>query len=130
MEKLEDIRDIKPIFELSDYYLYIGALLFFLLVLIAAGIFAYRYFKKKKIDMRGEYIEKLKKINLDDSKRAAYEMTKYLRLIASSSDENEMAESIIRKLEIYKYAKDVPSLSRDIKSDYENFLKAADERNR
>jgi len=128
MEKLEDIRDIKPIFELSDYYLYMGGALIFLVILIAGAILGYRFFKKRKSDIRGEYIDKLKNINLGDSKTAAYEMTKYLRLIAYGTNESGMAEKIIQKLEAYKYIKEPPSLSEDVISDYESFLKAANER--
>lgn len=130
MEKIEDIRDIKPIFELSDYYFHIAAALIFLLLLAAGAIFAYRFLKKKKSDMRGEYIRRLKEIDLNDSKTAAYDMTKYLRLVALGTEEREMAEKIIQKLQAYKYAKDVPSLSDEVRSDYETFLEALNERHK
>ena len=130
MEKLEDIRDIKPIFELSDYYLHIGAALVVLIIIVAGMIFAYRLLKKRKSNIREEYIKRLKEINLDDSKTAAYDMTKYLRLIASGEREKELAENIIQKLQSYKYAKEVPSLSDEVRTNYETFLEALNERHK
>lgn len=122
MERLEDIRDIRPVFELSDYYLYFVGAAIALIVLAVAGLLLYRYFKRPKVDLRAEYIRCYEAIDLEKSKEAAYEITRYARLVAASEREERMAEKLAEMLEPYKYVKEVPPLDERVRSHYRIFL--------
>jgi len=123
MEKLDDIRGIRPIFEWGDYLWYLAALLFGVALLTILAIVLYRlFFPKKPVDLRAEYIKELETVDLADSKEAAYAITRLVRLIAASERELKMAEKLTEKLERYKYAKAVPPLDEDAKAHYNIFL--------
>jgi hypothetical protein len=123
MEKLEDIRGIRPIFEWSDYIWYLGALLGGVALLTVLVIILYRlFFAKNKVDLRAAYIKELEAVDLSDSKKAAYAISRLVRLIAAGERERKMAEKLTDKLETYKYAKAVPPLDEDAKAHYKIFL--------
>lgn len=122
MEKLEEIRDIRPIFELSDYYLYFAGVAVVLILLAVAGVVLYRYLRRPKADVRAEYIRAFEAIDLEKSKTAAYEITKYVRLIAADERQEKMAEKLVVMLEPYKYTKEVPPLNEAVRSHYRIFL--------
>lgn len=130
MEKLEDIRDIKPIFDINDYYFYIAMAIFAVVGVAAILFFLYRFFKKKKDNTRANNIKKLKNIDFADPKSCAYEMTKYLRLVAVNESEKTKTNEIIEKLQEYKYVKNPPVISDEIRLRYDDFLKALDERDK
>ena len=123
MEKLDNIRGIRPIFEWGDYLWYLAGLLVGVALLTVLVIILYRLFSPKKpVDLRGEYIKELETVDLDDSKEAAYAITRLVRLIATSEREQKMAVKLAEKLERYKYAKAVPPLDEDAKAHYNIFL--------
>lgn len=123
MEKLEDIRDIRPVFEWADYVWYIAGVIGGVLLLTLLFIVLYRlFFKKEKIDLRAEYIRELEEVDLEKSKEAAYAITHLSRLIASGEREERMAQKLAEKLERYKYSKAVPPLDEDAKAHYNIFL--------
>lgn len=123
MEKLEDIRGIRPIFEWGDYLWYLGALLGGVALLTVLLIILYRlFFAKNKADVRAERIKELETVDLSDAKHAAYTITRLVRQIAASEREQRMAEKLAAKLEHYKYAKSVPPLDEDAKAHYNIFL--------
>ncbi len=123
MEKLEDIRDIRPIFEWGDYVWYLAALLGGVAILTLLVIILYRlFFKKDEVEMRAVYIRQLESVDMADSKKAAYAITRLVRLIASGEQEERMAEKLTAKLERYKYSKHVPPLDEDAKAHYNIFL--------
>lgn len=123
MEKLEDIRGIRPIFEWGDYLWYLGALLGIVALLTVLAFILYRlFFAKTKEDLRAERIKALEAVDLSNSKEAAYTITHLVRLIASSERELKMADKLTAKLERYKYAKTVPPLDEDAKAHYNIFL--------
>jgi len=123
MEKLEDIRDIRPVFEWADYVWYIAGVVGGVLLLTLLLIVLYRlFFKKETVDLRAEYIRELEAVDLDNSKEAAYAITHLSRLIASGEREERMAQKLAEKLERYKYSKAVPPLEEDAKAHYNIFL--------
>lgn len=130
MEKLEDIRDIKPIFDISDYYFYIAMAALAVAGIAAVLFFLYRFFKKKKDNIRANNIKKLKNIDFSDPKSCAYDMTKYLRLVAVNESEKTKANEIVERLQEYKYVKNPPAIGDEIRLKYNDFLKALDERDK
>jgi predicted methyltransferase len=123
MEKLDDIRDIRPVFELADYTLYILGVVVAAAVLSALAVVLYRlFFQKNRADLRGEAIRTLQALDLEESKSAAYAITELVRRIAATEREEKMADKLIEKLEPYKYLKEVPPLSEDVRAHLNIFL--------
>lgn len=123
MEKLDDIRSIRPIFEWGDYLWYLAALLGGVALLTILAVILYRlFFAKNAVDLRAEYIKELEAVDLAESKEAAYSITRLVHLIAASEQEQKMADKLTAKLERYKYAKSVPPLDEDARAHYNIFL--------
>ena len=80
------IDDIKPLIEIKDYSFYILILIFGLILLSILVIFLFRYYKSAK---RRKIIKILRNIDLGDSKKAAYEISFYLRKITKNEEEKK-----------------------------------------
>jgi flagellar biosynthesis/type III secretory pathway M-ring protein FliF/YscJ len=122
------IHDIKELVDIPDFSLYIymllwilGCLVFFILVFIIIKLFLNR--KKNK---RKEYYKILKSVDLDNSKQAAYKITKYARLLSQSDREKKLCYELIEELETYKYKKEVEALSSDFKIIFGRFMDSVD----
>jgi len=127
MEELK-IHDIKQLVDIPDLSLYlymllwiIGSLLFFILIFILIKLILNRKKSKKK-----SYYKILKNIDLKDSKKAAYDITKYARLISQSDREKKLCAELIEQLENYKYKQNVEPLSDDFKIIFGRFMDSVD----
>ena len=118
------IHDIKELTEIPDISLYIFMLLWILgIALIFIFIFLiYRYFHNKNKNEKKKYYKILKELDLKDAKKSAYIITKYSRLLASNEREKRLMGELIDELEIYKYKKDVNTLSDDVKIIFGRFM--------
>ncbi|MCH9813707.1 MAG: hypothetical protein K0U47_07150 [Epsilonproteobacteria bacterium] len=126
-ENLRDIRALEPIDDIS-LYLFIIAVTFVVLIigsLLYALIKGLR--KKRAIDLRKKVLQKLKEVEFDDPKDAAYKVSKYARFLAQDERSQKMLEQLLPKLEKYKYAKDVPEFDDESINYYHLFLKSVDE---
>ena len=56
------------------------------------------------------WLDKLKNLDINNAKEAAYSITHYGALLKEKSKSPEIFESLSQKLEPYKYRKEVPSL--------------------
>lgn len=122
---MDDIRDIKPIFDLSDYYLTLLALLGAIALLIVIVLLLKKFFKRDKV--REMWIKELKNIDPNSAKEAAYTITKYGRLVVKDEKNKEVLNSLIKKLETYKYRKDVPEkLDEESMNYYKLFMESID----
>lgn len=121
---MDELRDIKPIFQASDYYV-LGLIPLAIILLLVAIYFAYKFFTKKDLK-RETYLQILKDVDLTNSKESAYLITKYGRLLVKEESEKKLLEDLIVKLEEYKYRKDVKELSQDLENQYRVFLGAID----
>jgi hypothetical protein len=111
------IRDIKPNVEIIDYY-FIG----FVIFLVALFIVLIFFLLKKRKNPKREIYLKLKNINFNNSKEAAYQFTKLARVFVN--DENkEIYKEILNSLEKYKYKKNVPPMSEEDIKKIQNFIK-------
>ena len=120
MEELK-LRDIKPLMEVDDYSIYFvwGATLVAIILLIVLAYYLYRFFKhQKEVNLRKIYIDRLKNVNLQEAKSAAYEITYCLHQIDIEEKNIAMAHNLIERLEKYKYKKDVHPLDEDVKGYY------------
>lgn len=123
--KLHDIKALVDIPDIS-FYIFISLAIFFLSVFLLLCFLGYRIYKNRSLNIRKKYYEILKNINLEDTKKASYEMTKYLRLIVSNEREDKLVQELIQNLEIYKYKKNVSSFDENIKSEFDRLMDAID----
>lgn len=124
------IRDIKPLVEIPDSTLYI---LIVLVALVAGiiGIVIYFFAKwlknRNRFNKKKHHLNELKNIDFSDSKSAAYLITFHAKEIVETDRCKKMLVELNEKLEMYKYRKDVESISDEVKVEFERFLEAVDE---
>ncbi|PLY09353.1 MAG: hypothetical protein C0626_10200 [Arcobacter sp.] len=68
----------------------------------------------------------MENLDLNNTKNAAYEITKYVKKLAKSHREIKLAEELISELEEYKYKKDVKKFDNTIYQKYELFMENVD----
>lgn len=112
------IRDIKPLLPIPDIsiYFFIAIVGIAIVVFIAVLIFIWKWWQKhKSSDPRIDWLRELDRMDYSNSKKVAYIMTKYGRLLAEDKRREEILEQLIPRLEKYKYKKDVPPLDDETK---------------
>lgn len=124
---LRDIRALEPIDDIS-LYLFIIAIVFVSLII---GALLYKLFstmrERKKETLRKEVLQRLKDIEFDDPKEAAYKITKYAQFLATDERSERMLEQLLPKLEKYKFIKNAPEFDDESVQYYNLFLKSVDE---
>ena len=125
---LSKLHDIKELEHIPDNSIYIFSILVFAgIILILTIIFLFiKYFKNRKVSDRKTYFNILKNIDFDDSKKAAYIITKYSRLIANNDREKKLANELIEELEFFKYKKNVKKIDKLTKAKYSTFMEILD----
>ena len=118
------INDIKDIVEIPDnsIFIYYGLILIGLLLCLIIIIYIFKYFKNKKVNQREIYFNILKNVKFKDSKKDAYIITKYIRLLIKSDREKILANELIGELEEYKYKKTVPNINHGIRNKLNTLL--------
>jgi len=101
------IHDIKNLSEVSDwsFYIFLILLICLLVIIIFLTYLIVSKIKNKKINIQKFTLEKLKEVNTNQSKNAAYEITKYLHLLKKNELQTQLANELILDLENYKYKK-------------------------
>jgi len=125
------LRDIKPLLEIPDssYYIYWGLII--LGVLLAAGVLFFvlkKVWENRKVNLAKGYLEALKKIDWEDTKKSAYEATHYARLLATDDRKKELFSQLEPMLEKYKYKKEVDKVDSDTRNLFNLYVQVADER--
>ena len=125
---LSKLHDIKELEKIPDYSIFIFSILIFLgIILVLTSIFLFiKYLKNKKTNDRKTYYNILKNIDFSDSKKAAYTITKYSRLLASNDREKKLANELIEDLEFFKYKKDVKNIDKMSKAKFLTFMEILD----
>ena len=125
---LSKLHDIKELEKIPDYSIFIFSILIFLgIILVLTSIFLFiKYLKNKKTNDRKTYYNILKNIDFSDSKKAAYTITKYSRLLASNDREKKLANELIEELEFFKYKKDVKNIDKMSKAKFLTFMEILD----
>ncbi len=124
------LRDIKPLLEIPDssYYIYWGLIGFGLLLLIGILFFvAKRVWENRKINLAKGYLQALKDIDWEDSKKSAYEATHYARLLATDERKKELFSQLEPMLEKYKYKKEVDEIDEETRKYFNLYVQVADE---
>lgn len=126
----EKLRDIKPLIEIPDYsaWVYYGLIIAAVaLVAAIAAVVALRLWRMRKENLAKRYLAALKSIDWRDSKKAAYEATRYGRLIATDRRLKELYDQLLPLLEKYKYKKEVEPVDQETLNKFNLFVQVADE---
>ncbi|RUM66329.1 MAG: hypothetical protein DSZ06_03395 [Sulfurospirillum sp.] len=127
MDKLKDIRELEPIPDIS-IYIFIASILFALLVLGSIIYMIYRQKRAKKENLtKKEVLRRLKNIDFDDPKKAAYQITKYARFLSSDERSQKIFAQLEERLNRYKFIPNPPHFDEESKSYYNLFLEVVDE---
>jgi len=124
-----DIHDIKPIVEIPDISIYFYYGLIVLLITLGSIVlfFIYKFFKPKKRSEEYKYYEILQNIDFKNTKKTAYDISKYGRLLAKDEREKRLILELIELLSIYKYKKETKStISNEIKTKFQIFMESID----
>jgi uncharacterized protein YozE (UPF0346 family) len=125
---LSKLHDIKELEKIPDNSIFIFSIFIFLgIILVLTAIFLFiKYLKNKRISDRKTYYNILKNIDFSDSKKAAYTITKYSRLLVSNDREKKLANELIEDLEFFKYKKDVKEIDKMSKAKFLTFMEVLD----
>ena len=126
----EQLKDIKPLLEIPDssYYIYWGLIDFAIFLGVAIVFFiAKKLWDNRKINLAKGYLESIKKIDWQDTKKSAYEATHYARLLATDERRKELFSQLEPMLEQYKYKKEVDEVDQDTKNKFNLYVQVADE---
>jgi amino acid permease len=113
------LKDIKPNVIIIDYewWAFIGILT---LLVVLTLFFIYKALKTKK--QENISLKKLKELNFNDSKKVAYEFSKYAREFVNESNQ-ETFKKIEKKLTQYKYKPTVPPIDKDLEKEIKDFIR-------
>lgn len=129
MNELEGLKDIRALQEVPDisFYLFVIMIVFAVLILAGIATMIYRHFSSKKKDLtRKEVLKRLENIDLEDSKDAAYKITKYARYLATDKRSQKIFTQLESKLSRYKYIQNPPPFDDDTIGQYNLFLEVVD----
>lgn len=118
-EKTYDVplNDIKTIVEVNEYsfYYFMGLSIVTLLVFGGLLYLVYKWLQKRNAyNQRKEHLELLNSIDLNDTKNAAYSISKYGVTFANDGErQSGMYKNISARLEQFKYKKDVDSFDKE-----------------
>ena len=111
------LHDIKPLLEVDDYsfYYFLGALSVLIILLIGIIYLVYKYFKKRNAyNKRKEYINNINNLDINDTKKTAYQISFYGELFKDDSPRHaEMFQNLTQRLESYKYKKTVDKFDKE-----------------
>lgn len=120
------LHDIKPLVEVHEYSLYYFIALSTLVTLLLAGAvyLLYRWYKhRKRINIRAEHLKALHTIDMDDTKQAAYAITRYGATFKDDGQrQREMYANVLERLTPYKYKKQVESFDEETRSYIDLYL--------
>ena len=126
----EQLKDIKPLLEIPDssYYIYWGLIDLAIFLLVAILFFvAKKLWDNRKINLAKSYLESIKKIDWNDTKKSAYEATHYARLLATDERRKELFSQLEPMFEQYKYKKEVDEVDQETKNKFNLYVQVADE---
>lgn len=119
--KIHDIKDLTQIPDIS-FYLFILIIILGTLIAIIFIFILFKFFNNRKKNKRKEYYKILKDLDLKNSKKSAYIISKNIRLLAQNDREKRLAKELIEELEKYKYRKEVNELDDNVKIIFARFM--------
>lgn len=125
LSKLNDIKELEKIPD-NSLFIFLAIVFLGLIFLLILIFFISKLIKNRKKSPRKIYFEILKDVDFSDSKKSAYTITKYSRLIASNDREKKLANELIESLEKYKYKKETEEIDNEIKAKFSVFMDSLD----
>jgi len=123
---MEELRDIKGFVEVPDesfFYLVLSAISLGLLLAFLVWFFLWLRKPKrrsKRLSVKELAKLELKKIDFSDTKEAVYSFSENAQII---SPEYPALVSLLKRLEAYKFKKEVPTLSEEDKKMMKSIIK-------
>lgn len=122
---MAELKDIRPIFELSDYIVPICLGFFGLLALILLVFLLFKlrkYFTKDVAKIQALAI--LHNLDYQQAKQTAYDFSKYAAILLNTKNELEQRrfQQLNEDLKRYKYKKDVDDLQENLVQDLKAFV--------
>lgn len=122
---MEELKDIRGIIEVTDYSLWIllsiiTCVIFCIIILIY--FFKNRRKKRKKLTPEQMAMKNLKEINFEDTKNAVYTFSENFQYFLNEKNK-EPFEDLQKRLEIFKYKKEINILSEKLKTDMEIMIR-------
>ncbi len=127
MERLRDIRELEKIDDISFYLFVISVIVILTILVLAAMKFYQLYRKRKRLDIRERVLKRLKHVDFNDPKKAAYEISKYGRYLADDERSQKIFQELHERMEKYKYKKEVAEFESEDMKYYKMFLGMVDE---
>ncbi len=123
--KINDIKDLVIIPDYS-YFIYIFLLLVAsLIIIIIIFLVVKKLFNRKKTIYKLAY-ENLRNIDLENSKTAAYLITKYSKNVLKDEKSKKLYYELLENLEKYKYKKEVSKFDEKTLEQFRNFMDSLD----
>ena len=123
---MQGLKDIKPLMTVPDNSLLILISLIAGVLVIVLGL--YFWLKKptrkrrRRLSKREQAVENLKALDFSDTKEAVYNFSENMHVL-TDENENEAFHRLLDKLEVYKYKKEVPTLSESDKQEMIKMIK-------
>jgi hypothetical protein len=122
MENLKDIKDIVAVPEYSVFIL-IGVIIFGVILLsLVIYFFKNRRKRRRKPTAKEIALQKLHKIEYSDTKKLVYTFEENAILFIDEKSQEDF-NFLKKKLEIYKYKKDIPELDSVVEREIKAFIK-------
>ena len=125
------IHDIKPIVEIPDFslYLYYGLILLVIIMICLLIYGLYKFLKPKVKTQEMYWYEELQKLDFNNIKQTAYDISKYGRYLAKEERQIRLIDELTDELSSFKYKKEIPSeLTQEIKNKFRIFMDTLDVR--
>lgn len=125
LSKLNDIKELEKIPD-NSLFIFLALVLLGFIFLLILIFFITKLIKNRKKNPRKIYFKILKNVDFSNSKKSAYTITKYSRLIVSNEREKKLAIELIESLEKYKYKKEVENIDNEVKAKFSIFMDSLD----
>ena len=127
---MNELKDIRPLIEISDYSIYL-----FILTLLFGIYIGYKLYKKSyqfatkrcKIDCMKYYFNRYKMVDWNNPKKAAYDATKYGMYLARDKRRRELFIQLRDRLDRYKYKQDYSKVDQETLNYYNLYMQVCDE---
>lgn len=124
------LKDIKPLIMINSdglYYIIILSIIIFIVIIIAIYFFIKWYHNHNRLNIRKDTFLLLSNIDFNNSKKAAYDITKFGYIFKDDTLRNsEMYENLIERLNKYKYKIKVDNIDEETKSYFELYKEMID----
>jgi len=118
------IKDINPYIPMYDSSIYLFALILCIIAILLFYILKHisKKYRGKTKNSPKHILKKFKELDLSNPKQAAYDISKYGKILANTNESKQKLKQLNKLLEQYKYKKDVSNLDNEIKQKYNRFM--------